>query len=166
MAHDSVVFQIKCRNFSFLLMKSISLASKLRQSQLWRTKICAAKIRKFSRISEKSAASAKDLKNPRYRIVLVNDLLQIGFSPALPSSSISASSFDLNNYIEGAGMILWPRFRRSQIDRRSPATMSRVDTGFRERSFQTDERRQARRASSDGTLEERTPRPLPSREAA
>jgi len=98
MAHDSVVFQIKCRNFSFLLMKSISLASKLRQSQLWRTKICAAKIRKFSRISEKSAASAKDLKNPRYRIVLVNDLLQIGFSPALPSSSISASSFDLNNY--------------------------------------------------------------------
>jgi hypothetical protein len=30
--------------------------------------------------------------------VLVNDLLQIGFSPAPPSSSISASSFDLNNY--------------------------------------------------------------------
>src|SRR5262245_31257801 len=32
------------------------------------------------------------------RIVLVNNLLKIGFSPALPSSSISASSFDLNNY--------------------------------------------------------------------
>jgi len=47
---------------------------------------------------EKSAASAKDLKNPRRRIVLVNDLLQIGFSTAMPSSSISASSFDLNNY--------------------------------------------------------------------
>ena len=30
--------------------------------------------------------------------MLVNDLLQIGFSPALASSSISASSFDLNNY--------------------------------------------------------------------
>jgi hypothetical protein len=56
------------------------------------------KIRKFSRISKKSAASAKDLKNPRRRILLVNDLLQIGFSTALPSSSISASSFDLNNY--------------------------------------------------------------------
>src|SRR5262249_42078471 len=40
-----------------------------------------------SRISEKSAASAKDLKNPQRRIVLVNDLLQIGFSPALLSSS-------------------------------------------------------------------------------
>jgi hypothetical protein len=52
----------------------------------------------FSSISEKSAASANDLKNPRYRIMLVNDLLQIGFSPALPSSSISASSFDLKNY--------------------------------------------------------------------
>jgi len=62
--------------------------------QVWRTEICAAKIRKFSRISEKSAASAKYLKNPQRRIVLVNDLLQIGFSPALPSSSISASSFD------------------------------------------------------------------------
>jgi hypothetical protein len=34
----------------------------------------------------------------RRRIVLVNDLLQIGFSPALPSPSISASSFDLKNY--------------------------------------------------------------------
>jgi hypothetical protein len=53
---------------------------------------------KIRRISEKSAASAKDLKNPRYRTVLVNDLLQISFSPALLSSSISASSFDLNNY--------------------------------------------------------------------
>src|SRR5262245_6221925 len=93
-----VVFQIKCRNFSFLLLKSISSASKLRQRQVWRTEICAAKIQKFSRMSEKSAASANDLKNPRYRIVLVNDLLQIGFSSALPSSSISASSFDLNNY--------------------------------------------------------------------
>jgi Sigma-70, region 4 len=30
--------------------------------------------------------------------VLVNDLLQIGYSPTLPSSSISGSSFDLNNY--------------------------------------------------------------------
>jgi hypothetical protein len=30
--------------------------------------------------------------------VLVNDVLQIGFSPALPSSSISASPFDPNNY--------------------------------------------------------------------
>jgi hypothetical protein len=79
-------------------MKSISSASKLRQWQVWRTEICAAKIRKFSRISEKSAASAKYPKNPRRRIVLVNDLLQIGFSPALPSSSISASSFDLKNY--------------------------------------------------------------------
>jgi hypothetical protein len=28
----------------------------------------------------------------------VNDLLQIGFSPAVLSSSTSASSFDLNNY--------------------------------------------------------------------
>src|SRR5262249_43608653 len=55
-----------------------------------------------SRISEKSAASANDLKNPRYRIVLVNDLLQIGFSPALPSSPISASSFDQNNYNRSA----------------------------------------------------------------
>src|SRR5215831_20216113 len=98
MATTAVVFQIKCRNFSFLLLKSISSASKLWQWQFWRTEICVAKIRKFSRISEKSAASAKDLENPRYRIVLVNDLLQIGFSPALPSSSISASSVDLNNY--------------------------------------------------------------------
>jgi hypothetical protein len=79
-------------------MKSISSASKLRQRQVRRTEICAAKIRKFSRISEKSAASAKDLKNPRRRILLVNDLLQIDYFPALPSSSISASSFDLNNY--------------------------------------------------------------------
>jgi hypothetical protein len=70
----------------------------LRQWQLWRTEICAAIIRKFSRISEKSAASAKHLKNPRYRIVLVAHLLQIAFSPALSSSSINASSFDLNNY--------------------------------------------------------------------
>jgi hypothetical protein len=93
-----VVFQINRRSFSDLLMKLISSASKLRQWQVWRTEICATKIRKFSRISEKSAASAKYLKNPRYRIVLINDLLQIGFSPALPSSSISASSFDLNNY--------------------------------------------------------------------
>jgi hypothetical protein len=76
----SVVLQIKCRNFSFLLLNSISSASKLRQWQFWRTEICAAKIRKISRISEKSEASAKDLKNPRRRIVLVNDLLQIGFS--------------------------------------------------------------------------------------
>src|SRR5262245_25720379 len=79
-------------------MKSISSASKLRQWRFWRTKICAAKIQKFSRISEKPAASAKDLKNPRRRIVLVNDLLQIGFSLPLSSSSINASSFDLNNY--------------------------------------------------------------------
>ncbi|HKC88254.1 MAG TPA: hypothetical protein VKG02_19870 [Blastocatellia bacterium] len=63
-------------------MKSISSASKLRQWQVWRTEICAAKIWKFSGITEKSAASAKDLKNPRRRILLVNDLLQIGFSPA------------------------------------------------------------------------------------
>ena len=56
---NTVVFQIKCRSFSYLLMKSISSASKLRQWQVWRTEICAAKIRKFSRISEKSAASAK-----------------------------------------------------------------------------------------------------------
>jgi len=64
-------------------------------------------------MSEKSAASAKYLKNPRRRIVLVNDLLQIGFSPALPSSSISDSSFDLNNYTEVALCIeepaaFWP----------------------------------------------------------
>jgi hypothetical protein len=58
-----VVFQIKCRNFSFLLLKSISSASKLRQWQAWRTEICAAKIWKFGGISEKSAASAKYLKN-------------------------------------------------------------------------------------------------------
>jgi predicted Zn-dependent protease len=32
-SNEVVVFQIKCRNFSFLLMKSISSASKLRQ---WR----------------------------------------------------------------------------------------------------------------------------------
>jgi signal transduction histidine kinase len=56
-------------------------------------------IRKFSRISEKSAASAKDLKNPLRRIKLVNDLLQTGYSPALPNSSVNALSFDLNNYI-------------------------------------------------------------------
>jgi hypothetical protein len=56
-------------------------------------------MRKFGRISEKSAASAKYLKNPRRRIVLVNDLLQIDYFPAMPSSSISASSFDLKNYI-------------------------------------------------------------------
>ena len=93
-----VVFQIKCRNFSDLLMKSISSASKLRQWQVWPTEICAAKIRKFSRIPEKSAASANDLKNPRRRIVLVNDVLQIVFSLALPSSSTNASSFDLNNH--------------------------------------------------------------------
>jgi hypothetical protein len=55
-------------------------------------------IRKFSGVSEKSAASAKDLKNPRGRIELVNDLLQIGYFPALLNSSISAPSFDLNNY--------------------------------------------------------------------
>jgi hypothetical protein len=79
-SRPSVVFQIKCRNFSFLLLNSISSASKLRQWQFWRTEICAAKIRIFSRISEKSAASAKYLKNPRRRIVLVNVLLQIGFS--------------------------------------------------------------------------------------
>jgi hypothetical protein len=44
------------------------------------------------------------MKNSRRRIVLVNGLLQIGFSSALPSSSISASSFDLNNYnqVEGS----------------------------------------------------------------
>jgi hypothetical protein len=59
-------------------------------------------------ISEKSAASAKYLKNPRYRIVLVNDLLQIGFSPALLSSSISGSSFDLNNY-SFAQLLTWSR---------------------------------------------------------
>ena len=100
---ENIVFQIKCRSFSDLLMKSISSASKLRQWQVWRIEICAAKIRKFSRISEKSAASANDLKNPRRRIALVNDLLQIGFSPALPSSSISASSFDLNNYTNSLG---------------------------------------------------------------
>src|SRR5262245_1105299 len=99
-----VVLQIKCRNFSFLLLNSISSASKLRQWQVRRTEICAAKIRKFSRIYEKSAASAKDLKNPQRRIVLVNDLLQIVFSSALPSSSISASSFDLNNY-----NLFWPQ---------------------------------------------------------
>jgi IS6 family transposase len=52
----------------------------------------------IGRISEKSAASANDLKNPRYRIVLVAHLLQIAFSPALSSSSINASSFDQNNY--------------------------------------------------------------------
>src|SRR5262245_20788149 len=63
---------------------------------------CAAKIWKFSRISEKSATSAKDMKNPRRRIKLVNYLLQIGFSSALPSSSISASSFDLKNYTRHA----------------------------------------------------------------
>jgi len=79
-------------------MKSISSASKLRQWQVWRREICAAKIREFGRRSEKSAASAKYLKNPRRRFVLVNHLLQIGFSPALPSSSISASSFDMNTY--------------------------------------------------------------------
>jgi hypothetical protein len=90
--------------FSYLLLKSISSASKLRQWQVWRTEICAAKIREFGRRYEKSAASAKDLKNPRYRIVLVNDLLQIGFSPALPSSSISASAFDLNNYTYSASI--------------------------------------------------------------
>jgi hypothetical protein len=52
----------------------------------------------IGRISEKSAASANDLKNPRYRIVPVAHLLQIAFSPALLSSSINASSLDLNNY--------------------------------------------------------------------
>jgi hypothetical protein len=36
-------------------------------------------------------------------IKLVNDLLQTGYSPALPSSSISASSFDLNNYRDMLG---------------------------------------------------------------
>src|SRR5262245_22430482 len=77
---------------------TINSASKLRQWQFWRTEICAAKIRKFSRISEKSWTSAKYLKNPRRRIVMVNDLLQIGYSTALPSSSISASSFELKNY--------------------------------------------------------------------
>jgi hypothetical protein len=40
---ERVVFQIKCRSFSYLLMKSISSASKLRQWQFWRTEICAAK---------------------------------------------------------------------------------------------------------------------------
>jgi hypothetical protein len=44
----AVVFQIKCRNFSFLLMKSISSAYKLRQWRFWRIEICAAKILKFS----------------------------------------------------------------------------------------------------------------------
>jgi len=39
----TVVFQIKCRNFSFLLLKSISSASKLQQWQFWRTEISAAK---------------------------------------------------------------------------------------------------------------------------
>jgi hypothetical protein len=39
----AVVFQIKCRSFSYLLMKSISSASKLRQWRFWRTEICAAK---------------------------------------------------------------------------------------------------------------------------
>jgi hypothetical protein len=34
--------------------------------------------------------------------VLVNDLLRIGFSPAVPSSSINASSFDLKNYNQAA----------------------------------------------------------------
>jgi len=43
----SVVFQIKCRNFSYLLMRSISSTSKLRQWRFWRTEICAAKIRKL-----------------------------------------------------------------------------------------------------------------------
>jgi Tn3 transposase DDE domain-containing protein len=68
------------------LLKTAYLAEylcnpELRQWQFWRTEICAAKIRRiFSRISEKSAASAKYLKNPRRRIVLVNVLLQIGFS--------------------------------------------------------------------------------------
>jgi hypothetical protein len=94
------------------LLKSISSASKLRQWQVRRTGICAAKIRKFSRASEKSAASAKDQKNRRRRIVLVNDLLQIAFSPALPSSSISVSSFDLNNYIGEAIPLRSPHFKR------------------------------------------------------
>ena len=56
-----VVFQIKCRNFSYLLLKSISSTSKLQQWQVWRTEICATKIREFGRRSEKAAASAKDL---------------------------------------------------------------------------------------------------------
>jgi hypothetical protein len=39
----SVVFQIKCRSFSFLLMMSVSSASKLRQWQVWRTEISRQK---------------------------------------------------------------------------------------------------------------------------
>ena len=67
-----VVLQIKCRNFSYLLLKSISSASKLQQWLFWRIESCAAKIRKFSRRSEKSVASANDLKNSRRRIVLAH----------------------------------------------------------------------------------------------
>jgi|RhiMethySRZTD1v2_1073278.scaffolds.fasta_scaffold386702_2 hypothetical protein len=62
-------------------MKSISSASKLRQWQVWRAEICAAKIRKLSRISDESAASAKYLKNPRYRRAQLSKARQLLSGP-------------------------------------------------------------------------------------
>jgi len=57
------------------------------------------KIRKFSRRSEKSAALAKDLKNPRRYIKVVNDSLQVFYSSAWPGLPIGTSAFDMKNYI-------------------------------------------------------------------
>jgi hypothetical protein len=44
-------------------MKSISSASKLRQWQVWRTEICAVKVRKFNISSDTLGAPANDIKN-------------------------------------------------------------------------------------------------------
>src|SRR5215475_7189891 len=53
--HIAVVFQIKCRSFSFLSMKSIGSASKSRQWRFCRTKICAAKICKLFNLLDRFA---------------------------------------------------------------------------------------------------------------
>jgi hypothetical protein len=51
------------KQLSALLLKSISSASKLWQWHLWRTEICAAKIREFNIRSGTLAAPANDMKN-------------------------------------------------------------------------------------------------------